>query len=69
MIKADKAEVSWDEQKKNWLVRVQTGEEVIRRHCKDAKEDASDDVLRSLAVSTATDEGYELASDTVTIKR
>jgi len=69
MNKADKAEVSWDEQKKNWLVRIQIGEEVIRRHCKDAPQDATDDALRSLAVATATDEGYELISDTVTIKR
>ena len=69
MNKADKAEVSWDEQKKNWLVRIQIGEEVIRRHCKDAQQDATDEALRTLAVATAADEGYELIGDTVTIKR
>lgn len=69
MIKADKAEVSWDEQKKSWLVRIQVGEEVLRRTCKDGKHDLADDALRSLAVSTAADDGYELASDTVTIQR
>lgn len=69
MIKADKAEVVWDEQKKNWLVRIQVGEEVIRRPCKSAKHDVPDDNLRTLAVATASDEGYELPNDAVTIKR
>jgi hypothetical protein len=69
MIKADKAEVSWDVDKKSWLVRIQIGEEVIRRHSKDAKQDASDEALRTLATATATDEGYELSNDTVFIKR
>jgi hypothetical protein len=69
MIKADKAEVSWDEDKKKWLVRISVGEEVLRRHCNEAKRDASDDDLRALAVSTAEDDGYELANNTVSIKR
>lgn len=69
MVKADKAEVLWDDKKGQWLVRIQTGEEVIRRHFKDAKQDATDDALRALAVSTATDEGYELSSETVTVTR
>ena len=30
---ADRAEVSWDTNKNKWLVRIQSGEEVIRRHC------------------------------------
>jgi hypothetical protein len=69
MIKADKAEVLWDEHKKNWVVRIQIGEEVIRRACKDAKHDATDDTLRTLAITTASDEGYELPTGTVTITR
>jgi hypothetical protein len=69
MIKADKAEVSWDDQKNNWLVRIQIGEEVIRRHSKDGNRDSPDDALKTLAVATASDEGYELSNDTVTIKR
>jgi hypothetical protein len=69
MIKADKAEVTWDEDKKKWLVRITVGEEVLRRYCKDAKQDTPDDNLRSMAVSTAADDGYELPTDTVTVTR
>ncbi len=29
---ADRVEVSWDAAKSNWLVRIMTGEEVIRGH-------------------------------------
>src|SRR6266446_1882560 len=30
---ADRVEVSWDPAKSKWLVRIQSGEEVIRRYC------------------------------------
>src|SRR5437870_2666853 len=31
MIKADRAELSWDAQKKRWAIRIQVGEEVVKR--------------------------------------
>jgi hypothetical protein len=33
-MRADHVEVSWDADKSNWMVRITSGEEVIRRHCK-----------------------------------
>ena len=55
---ADRVEVSWDAAKSNWLVRIVTGEEVIRRHCK-APKDADEQTLRSAAKKTVQEEGYE----------
>ena len=45
---ADKAEVSWDTSKSKWLVRIQSGDEVMRRHC-DVPKSASDQQLRAAA--------------------
>jgi len=70
MLRADKAEVVWDAQKKNWVVRIQVGAEVIRRGCKGNNRETEDDAaLRSLAVATAKDEGYELPVEAVEVKR
>ena len=55
---ADRVEVSWDAAKSNWLVRIVTGEEVIRRYCK-APKDADEQTLRSAAQKTVQEEGYE----------
>ena len=55
---ADRVEVSWDAAKSNWLVRIVTGEEVIRRHCQ-APKDADEQTLRSAAKKTVQEEGYE----------
>jgi hypothetical protein len=55
---ADRVEISWDASKSNWLVRIVTGEEVIRRHCK-APKDADEQTLRSAAKQTVQEEGYE----------
>ena len=65
---ADKVEVSWDAIKSNWLVRIVTGEEVIRRHCKVPK-DADDQTLRSLVKKTVQEEGYEPDVTTITVRR
>ena len=64
----DNVEVSWDASKSQWLVRIKTGEEVIRRHCK-APRDADEGTLRSLAQKTVTDEGYDSAPSQLSIKR
>ena len=58
-MRADRAELSWDNKKSQWLVRITIGEEVIRRHVKSGK-GADKPTLESLAVKTASDEGYEL---------
>jgi hypothetical protein len=67
-MRADRVEVSWDAEKSKWLIRIQNGEEVIRRHCK-APKDADEQTLRSAAVKTVQDEGYELSLEGVTVRR
>ncbi|NWF84029.1 MAG: hypothetical protein HXY18_09400 [Bryobacteraceae bacterium] len=69
MTRATCAEVFWEDGKKAWVVRVQVGEEAVRRTCKGVKRDADDDALRSLALQTARDEGYDLATGDVRVKR
>ena len=59
MVRADRIEVSWDSEKNKWLVRIQSGEEVIRRYC-DLPRDANPEAVRAAAIQTARDEGYEV---------
>jgi hypothetical protein len=69
-IRADSATVAWDTDKKNWRIRIQIGEEIIKRPCdRKLSRDAADDVLRSAAVETAHAEGYEVAPETITVAR
>ncbi len=65
---ADHVEVSWDAGKSKWLVRIQSGEEVIRRLCKVPK-DADEQTLRSVAQKTVQDEGYEADLAHLSIRR
>jgi hypothetical protein len=69
MMKAEKTTVNWDPAKKEWHVRIQIGEEVIKRALSKTPQDASEDVLRSKAVETAKDEGYEVDAAQVAIQR
>ena len=69
MVKAQEAEVLWDGQKRRWVVRIRVGEEVVRRPCKGDRPDMQEDALRSMAVETARDDGYELAAESVQVKR
>ncbi len=69
MTQATKATVDWDPNKKQWHVRVQVGEEVIKRPLPKTAEDANEDSLRSQAVATAKDEGYTVDPSTVAIVR
>jgi hypothetical protein len=55
---ADRVELSWNAAKSNWLVRVEVGEETIRRHCKIPR-DADEETLRSVAKKTLQEEGYD----------
>ena len=65
---ADRVEVSWDPAKSSWLVRIQSGEEAIRRHCKMPK-DADEQTLRSAATKTLQDEGYDADVPDLRIQR
>jgi len=67
-MRADRVEVSWDTSKSSWLVRIEIGEEVIRRHCK-LPQNASEQALRQAAQKTLQDEGYEADGAAVNIKR
>jgi hypothetical protein len=67
-MRTDHVEVSWDAAQSKWLVRIETGEEVIRRHCQ-APKDAGEDNLRSLAMKTVRDEGYEPDPEQIHIQR
>jgi hypothetical protein len=67
-MRADSVELSWDQAKANWLVRIASGAEVIRRHCNLRKE-ADDQTLLSAAQQTVRDEGYEADPAQVSIRR
>ncbi len=67
-MRADRVEVSWDKSKSSWLVRIEVGEEVIRRHCK-LPQNADEQALRQAAQKTLQDEGYEPNGVAVNIKR
>ena len=64
-MRADLVEASWDDAKNKWLLRIRTGEEVIRRHCNAAR-NANDETLQSVTRQALIDEGYE--SDPVELK-
>ena len=66
-MRADRVEVSWDADKSNWLMRIKSGEEVIRRHCK-LPRDAEEHFLRAAAQQMAQDEGYELYAADIVIR-
>ncbi len=67
-MRPDRVEVLWDAAKSKWLIRIETGEEVIRRHCEVPK-NADDQTLRSAVQKTVEDEGYELDPASVGIRR
>lgn len=67
-MQADRVELSWDAGKSSWLVRIEIGEEVIRRHCK-LPQNVDEQALRQAAQKTLQDEGYEVDGAAVNIKR
>jgi len=67
-MRADQVEVSWDLHKGKWLVRIQAGDEVIRRHC-DVPKDADERAVQTAAKKTVEDEGYEVDFAHVSIRR
>jgi len=69
MVEISNDAVNWDEQKKQWVVRLQIGGEVIKRAAPKAARETNDDLLRSTAVQIAEDEGYHLNPSTVKVTR
>jgi hypothetical protein len=67
-MRADRADVSWDTEKSQWLVRIAVGEEVIRRYC-NLPRTANEADLRTAAQTTLRDEGYELDGGAITIEQ
>ena len=67
-MRADRVEVAWDTDKKKWLVRIQAGEEVIRRYCNSPR-DVDDQKIRADAQKTLVDEGYETEGVQIAIRR
>jgi hypothetical protein len=67
-MRADRVELSWDAAKSNWLVRIEAGEEVIRRHCAVSK-NADEQSLRLAAQKTVEDEGYQADVSQMIIRR
>lgn len=67
-MRADSVEVSWDLNKKKWLVRIQSGDEVLLRNCA-APKDVDEQTLRSAAQKTVQDEGYEAPASPIAIRR
>jgi hypothetical protein len=67
-MRADRVEVSWDTNKSKWLIRIETGEEVLRRYC-DLPRTADESSLRSTAEQTVRDEGYEADAGQISIRK
>jgi hypothetical protein len=67
-MRADQVEVSWDATKSKWVIRIQAGEEVIRRYFTLGK-NAEEPALRTAAQEALKDEGYEADAAIVSIKR
>jgi ribosomal 50S subunit-associated protein YjgA (DUF615 family) len=67
-MRVDQVEVSWDEQKSKWLVRIVSGDEVIRRHLNKSK-DADEQSLRTAAQETVKDEGYEPEAAAISVRK
>ncbi|HKF51220.1 MAG TPA: hypothetical protein VKB26_02820 [Candidatus Acidoferrales bacterium] len=66
-MRADRVEISWDNEKSEWLIRIEAGEEVVRRHC-DLPRNADEAALRAAAQKTIQDEGYELPPSSVILR-
>jgi hypothetical protein len=54
---ADRVEVSWDEQKGKWLIRIKVGAEVILRYS-EQPQDVDHITLQTEAVDLTAEEGY-----------
>jgi len=66
-MRADRVEISWDNEKSNWLIRIEAGEEVVRRHC-DLPRNTDEAALRAAAQKTVKDEGYDAAPSSMILR-
>lgn len=67
-MRADRVQVSWNADKHKWLVRIEVGAEVIRRHC-DVPRETDEEKLRNAAMQTVVDEGYEIDQSRIMVNR
>jgi len=58
-MRADRVEFSWDASKSSWLLRIETGEEVILRHCA-LPQSADEQTVRTAIEKAVAEEGYDL---------
>lgn len=65
-MKADRVEVSRDDQRNSWLIRIKVGGEVIRRYCDEPK-DADKMTLRSAALKATADVGFTVDPTSIVI--
>lgn len=63
-MRADRVEFSWDEKESGWLIRIQSGEEVIQRRCVLPKS-VDETKLLTAVEKTVADEGYEVAPESL----
>ena len=63
MLHADSAKVEWNTRKKHWEVHILVGAEVIKRPI--PKNISGEAALKTQAVATARDEGYEVNPEQV----
>jgi hypothetical protein len=66
-MRADRVEISWDNEKSKWLIRIEMGEEVVRRYC-DLPRNADEPTLRAAGQKTVKDEGYDAAASSLILR-
>ena len=67
LVRATSARVERDPKDKKWHVHIHVGAEVIKRPLPKAADDGDEAALRSVAVETAKDEGYEVDPAKITV--
>jgi hypothetical protein len=67
-MRAERVEVSWDAEHAKWSVRIEAGEEVIRRRS-DVPKSTDEPTLRAAAAQVVRDEGYEVDEAQVVVHR
>ena len=67
-MRVERVEVSWDAEHAKWSVRIEAGEEVIRRRS-DVPKRTDEPTLRAAAAQVVRDEGYEVDEAQVVVHR
>jgi hypothetical protein len=66
-MRVERVDVSWDAEHRKWSVRIEAGEEVIRRHS-DVPKSTDEPTLRAAAAQMVRDEGYEVDEAQVVVR-